>query len=89
MNSRARLTAVGLALTSLVACGAPTPHAPKDQEAADAAAAADPNSNEKTVFDDLVQTQDRARAVEGVVMDGKARTDAAIEAAQGDGSGDQ
>ena len=89
MNPRARLAAVGLALAWLVACGSPTPHAPKDQKATDAATAADPNSNEKTVFDDLIQTEDRARAVEGVVMDGKAKTDATIEAAEDGGSGGQ
>jgi hypothetical protein len=89
MNAWVRLTAAGLALTWLAACGSPAPHAPKDQEAAAAAAAADPNSNEKTVFDDLIQTQDRARSVEGVVMDGKAKTDAAIDASERDGSADQ
>jgi hypothetical protein len=89
MKPRARLTAVGLALTWLVACGSPTPHTPRDQAAAEAAAASDPNSNEKTVFDDLIQTQDKARSVEGVVMDGKAKTDAAIDASERDGSADQ
>jgi hypothetical protein len=41
------------------------------------------------VFDDLVKTEDRARAVEGVTQDAKAATDKAIAASEGDGKGDQ
>jgi len=89
MNARAGLAAVALVLAWLVACGAPTPHAPQDGQAEPSAAASDANANEQTVFDDLIQTQDRARAVEGVVLDGKARTDAAIEASERDGPGDR
>jgi hypothetical protein len=36
------------------------------------------------VFDDLIQTQDKARAVEGVTLGHKADLDAAIESAGGD-----
>ena len=34
---------------------------------------------EETVFDDMIQTQDRARAVEGVLMDSKKDLDTAID----------
>jgi hypothetical protein len=35
------------------------------------------------VFDDMIQTQDKARAVEGVTFAQKAAMDAAIESAEG------
>jgi hypothetical protein len=41
------------------------------------------------VFDDLIQTQDRARGVEATTMAAKAAADAAIEAQSGDGSQDE
>jgi len=84
MKSMARVTAAGLALTWLVACGSPTPH--KTAEQKDAAPA--PNvearhgTKDETVFDDLIRTEDKARSVEGTVMQGKANTDAAIQAAE-------
>jgi hypothetical protein len=89
MKSVARVTAAGLALTWLVACGSSEPtEAAGDQQAAEPA----PDVNERqgttdeTVFDDTIRTEDRARSVEGTVMQGKANTDAAIEAQE---SGDQ
>jgi len=36
------------------------------------------------VFDDMIQTQDKARAVEGVTLGRKADMDAAIEDSEGD-----
>jgi hypothetical protein len=36
------------------------------------------------VFDDMIQTQDRARAVEGVLMDSKRDLDTAIDHAEDD-----
>jgi hypothetical protein len=41
------------------------------------------------VFDDMIQTQDKARAVEGVTLGHKADMDAAIEQSEGDGTKDQ
>jgi hypothetical protein len=37
------------------------------------------------VFDDLIQTQDKARAVEGVTLEHKDTLDQALEAAEGEG----
>jgi hypothetical protein len=90
MNSKAGLAAAGLALTWLVACGSPTPHEPAAQQD-DAGPAADVEARhgtrDETVFDDMIRTEDKARSVEGTVMQGKANTDAAIEAADGGAAG--
>ena len=89
MNRLARVAAAGLALTWLVACGSST----SDQEAADRQDAkpapdvkARQGTKDETVFDDMIRTEDKARSVEGTVMQGKANTDAAIEAAEGGGA---
>lgn len=86
MNLRFRLAATGLALAILAACGAPTPH-PRD-DADVKAPDSTGGSADETVFDDLIQTKDRARAVEGVLQEGKASTDKAIEESESGGSGD-
>ena len=89
MRSAARLTLTALALATLAACGSPTPHDPQDKAQAREEARAKGRDTDETVFDDMIQTQDRARAVEGVTMGQKAATDAAIDqAAEGDGPSD-
>jgi hypothetical protein len=92
MNSIARLAAAGLALTWLVACGSPTPHEPAAEQD-DAGPASDVEARhgtkDETVFDDMIRTEDKARSVEGTIMQGKADTDAAIEAAESGGTPDQ
>lgn len=91
MVRRSRLAFVALALTGLAACGSPEPAA--EQGAAANEAAPDVNQRhgtaDETVFDDMIRTEDKARSVEGTVMQGKANTDAAIEAAEGGGSEEQ
>lgn len=81
MKSVARVTVAGLALTWLVACGSSEP-----QEAAEPApdVQARQGTADETVFDDMIRTEDRARSVEDTVMQGKANTDAAIEAQESD-----
>ncbi len=67
-----------VALVALLAgCGAPPAG---DGEGP----APEPGSQEaeETVFDDMIQTQDRARAVEGVLMDSKRDLDTAIDQAE-------
>jgi len=88
MNPWARLAVAGLALASLVACGPPAPHA-RDKADSQPQSQAPGRARDETVFDDLIQTEDRARAVEGVTQDAKAATDKAIAASEGGGSGDQ
>ena len=63
-----------LTASLLVACSPP----PKqDEEEAEALG----RDTDETVFDDMIQTQDKARAVEGVTMQHKADVDAAIDQA--------
>jgi hypothetical protein len=67
-----------LALAALLAgCGAP-PAGDEEEPAPE------PGSQEaeETVFDDMIQTQDRARAVGGVLMDSKRDLDTAIDEAE-------
>jgi hypothetical protein len=79
MRPAARLTLTGLVLATLVACGAPAP-APQDKAEAEALG----RDTDETVFDDMVQTQDRARAVEDLTLGRKGEMDAAIEQSEGE-----
>ena len=63
-------------MVALAGCGAP----PADEQEAEVAPDPDSQRAEKTVFDDMIQTEDRARAVEGVTMGAKANLDKAIDA---------
>ena len=88
--SSARILSTALALTMLVGCGGTTSEPSKKDEAAAAAdAKARGRDTDKTVFDDMIQTEDRARAVEGVTMGAKANLDKAIDAETSNGSSDQ
>jgi PBP1b-binding outer membrane lipoprotein LpoB len=80
-----RLSLAAIAALMLVACGSPAPE-PKDAVADDAKARELGRDTDKTVLDDMIQTQDRARAVEGVTMDAKRNLDEAIEAQAGGAS---
>lgn len=71
-----------MVLTIIAACGGE--QAPQDKD--DAAARG--RSTDETVFDDMIQTQDRARGVEDTVMAAKDSMDAAIDEQSGDGSTD-
>jgi hypothetical protein len=90
MHTRSRTAFLSLVLTILAACGGE--QAPQD-EAAEAQARAEAQAKgrdtDATVFDDMIQTQDRARGVEATTMAAKAAADAAIEAQSGDGSQDE
>jgi hypothetical protein len=77
MNRIAGLALSGLVLLGLAACGGKPE--PQDEEAARKLG----RDTDKTVFDDMIQTQDKARAVEGVTLGHKADLDAAIESAEG------
>ena len=69
----------------LAACGSPAPE-PEDDAADEAKARELGRDTDKTVLDDMIQTQDKARAVEGVTMDAKRDLDEAIDAQTGDAS---
>jgi hypothetical protein len=77
MHRRARPAISGLVLLCLAACGG----APDPQDGPAAGERA-PDA-EETVFDDMIQTQDKARAVEGVTLGHKSDLDAAIEESSG------
>jgi hypothetical protein len=85
MPVAARVPLAALALSALVACGSPAPE-PEDTAADDAEARELGRDTDKTVLDDMIQTQDRARAVEDVTMDAKRDLDEAIDAQSGDAS---
>ena len=78
MQQTSRTILSALAFLGLVACGGLA--APPDEEAARDRYC----EGEETVFDDTIQTQDRARAVEDVTMRAKDDLDAAIEKSEGD-----
>jgi|RhiMethySRZTD1v2_1073278.scaffolds.fasta_scaffold104191_2 hypothetical protein len=80
MNGIARLSLTGLLMVGLAGCGAP----PADRKEAEVAPEPGSQEAEETVFDDMIQTQDRARAVEGVLMDSKRDLDTAIDHAEDD-----
>ena len=82
MRPVARLTLSGLVLTGLVACGAP---APQDK----AEAREKGRDTDETVFDDMIQTQDRARAVEGLTLGRKGEMDEAIRRSEDDAPSDE
>jgi hypothetical protein len=79
MRPAARVALSGLVLATLVACGAPAP-APQDKQEAEALG----RDTDETVFDDMIQTQDRARAVEDLTLGRKGDMDAAIERSEGE-----
>jgi len=88
---RARSISAALALSALVACSGPAPDAEDaaadaDAEAADEALGRDTDA---TVLDDMIETQDRARAVEDVTLGHKKDLDAALEQAEGGAPADE
>jgi len=89
MRSAARLTLTALALATLAACGSPTPHDPKDKAQAREEARAKGRDTDETVFDDMIQTQDRARAVEDLTLGRKGEMDEAIRRSEDDTPADE
>lgn len=80
----ASTAAAGLSLATLLAltlvgCGGPAPQAGAEDEAAAEALGRD---TDETVFDDMVQTQDKARAVEDLTLGRKDDLDRALEASE-------
>ena len=87
MHVATRSSLAALALCMLAACGGGSSTADEDsaQAAEDEAAAEElGRDTDETVVDDMIQTQDRARAVEGVTLGHKQDLDEALEAASDD-----
>jgi len=81
MERGARLTLSSLMLTCLVACGNGEPQNKEE-------ARAKGRDTDETVFDDMIQTQDKARAVEDLTLGRKGDMDAAIEQSEGAAEGE-
>ena len=78
-TAMARLSlAMLVALTAAAGCGGGA--APQPAAEDEAAAATPGRETEETVFEDLVQTQDKARAVEDLTLGRKDALDRALEA---------
>ena len=77
MRLKARSAVCGLAFVWLAACGG-SPE-PVDKEAARELG----RDTDETVFDDMIQTQDRARGVEDLTLGRKGEMDTAIEDSEG------
>ncbi len=82
VSAIARISLVALILPGVVSCGAPS----SGSEDAETTATATGRDTEATVFDDTLQTQDRARAVEGLTLGRKDELDRALEAAEDEAS---
>ena len=72
------LSLAALALLIVAGCSAPAPE-PKDEEKARSLG----RDTDETVFDDMIQTQDKARAVEDLTLGRKDELDQALEASEG------
>jgi predicted small lipoprotein YifL len=81
----ARLACVALSLLALTACGSNAPEPPKDKAKEQALG----RDTDATVLDDMIQTQDRARAVENLTLGRKDDLDQAMKQAEGDAPADR
>ncbi|HET9693669.1 MAG TPA: hypothetical protein VFP48_04730 [Steroidobacteraceae bacterium] len=81
IQAAARLSLATLALLSVLACSAPAPE-PQDEDEARALG----RDTDETVFDDMIQTQDKARGVEDLTLGRKDELDQALEASEGETS---
>jgi len=77
-----RLARLSLLALCAVVVGGCSPPPPQDKEKA----AELGRDTDTTVFDDMIQTEDRARGVEDTLMQQKKNTDAAIEDMTSDGN---
>ena len=83
-TATARLSLVLAAALVLAACSAPPPDEPDEEEAR-----ALGRDTDETVFDDMIQTQDKARGVEDLTLGRKDELDQALEASEGDAAEDE
>ena len=74
-----------MGLLALAACGGTAPEPPQDKQQAEALG----RDTDATVLDDMIQTQDRARAVEDLSLGRKDAIDEALEQAADDAPADR
>ena len=79
ITAGARLSLATLALLTVIACSAPAPEEQDEETARELG-----RDTDETVFDDMIQTQDKARAVEDLTLGRKDELDRALEASEGD-----
>lgn len=79
-KAAARLSLATLALLTVVGCGGPAPQQQDEEEARSLG-----RDTDKTVFDDMIQTEDKARDVEKLTLGRKGELDQALEASEGSG----
>jgi hypothetical protein len=77
------IAVVALAVLALAGCGGPEPK----QDKAEAERLG--RDTDETVFDDMIQTQDKARGVEDLTLGRKGDLDRALESSEGEGKGEQ
>jgi hypothetical protein len=83
--ARLSLAAIALLSLSLVAgCGDSASQSKADDEMTDAQQRELGRDTDQTVFDDMIQTQDKARAVEDLTLGRKDDLDRALDSASGD-----
>jgi hypothetical protein len=78
-------THAALVCMLVAACSAPAPD-PAQQKKDEEQAKALGRDTDKTVFDDMIKTEDKARAVEGVTLGHKADLDKALEQQESGGA---
>ncbi|HEX9207231.1 MAG TPA: hypothetical protein VF851_03275 [Steroidobacteraceae bacterium] len=80
----ARLLFATTTLIALAACGGTAPPPAQDKEQAKALG----RDTDATVLDDMIQTQDKARAVEDLTLGRKDNLDQALQQAEGNAPAD-
>jgi hypothetical protein len=83
-TAAARLSLAAIAMLTVVGCSAPAPEETDEEEAR-----ALGRDTDETVFDDTIQTQDRARAVEDLTLGRKDELDQALETSEGDAGAEE
>jgi hypothetical protein len=78
-----KIAVAALAALVLMGCGGPEPK--QDKAAAERLG----RDTDETVFDDMIQTQDKARAVEDLTLGRKDDLDQALERSEGDAPQDR
>ena len=73
---------LSLALVAIFALGACNSSPPEETDEEEARALG--RDTDETVFDDMIETQDKARAVEDLTLGRKDELDQALEASEGD-----
>lgn len=83
-KAAAGLSLALVAILALAGCNSPPPEE-TDEEQARALG----RDTDETVFDDMIQTQDKARGVEDLTLGRKDELDQALEASEGEAAGEE